>query len=77
MKEIKKAIAHIITEVTGKVINQDMERLSWRELGIDSLDLLDIITRCEVQFQIKITDSEASKMFTPNDTDKLVNNKVT
>lgn len=40
---------------------------TWRELGIDSLDRLDLALRCEEDLEVKIPDSRLARFEGPRD----------
>lgn len=76
MKKIEAEIKMIISDTVGKEFNLAPIHLTWRQLGVDSLDLLDIITRCEIQFRVKITDNDAGRLFTLKDMTQLIELKI-
>ncbi len=55
----------VITIVTQK-LNQDKETIvqahSFQDLGVDSLDMVEIIMELEEQFNIEINDEDAEKL---------------
>jgi acyl carrier protein len=46
------------------------------DLGADSLDALNIVLRCEEEFEIDISDDEAEKIVTVADAVRLIETKV-
>lgn len=67
--ELKK----IAKKETGKDISIDD---TFRDLGIDSIDLLDFVMKIENHFDIKIEDAELLKINSIKDVVKILENKV-
>lgn len=68
-EEIKK----IIKDKTGKEVKIDS---NLRDLGIDSLDLLDFIVEAETKLNVQINDEELMSLQTIGDVVKALENKV-
>lgn len=75
MEKLETQVRKIIGDTIGRKVEYVALRLTWRKLGIDSIDLLDIIVRCEIQFNLKIDDLDAGKLFTPQDIVSLIETK--
>ena len=63
-------LARVLT-LTSVVIRRPTPGLpihaTWRSLGLDSLDLLDLVVECEQEFDIAIPDSVMVGLHTPGD----------
>ena len=62
MKNIEKIIFESTDNVDKKKFD---ETKSFKDLGIDSLDLFSIISKIETKFKIKIKDKELDKIDSP------------
>jgi acyl carrier protein len=62
MKNIEKIIFEITDNLDKKKFD---ETKSFKDLGIDSLDLFSIISKIETKFKIKIKDKELDKIDSP------------
>lgn len=49
----------IVAKIAGQPVEVVMLDSSWRALGMDSLDLFELLTQCEMEFGLSIPDSEA------------------
>ncbi len=67
--ELKK----IAKKETGKDISIDD---TFRDLGIDSIDLLDFVMKIENYFNIKIEDAELLKINSIKDVVQILENKI-
>ncbi|AHK22184.1 acyl carrier protein [Candidatus Hepatoplasma crinochetorum] len=67
--ELKK----IAKKETGKDISIDD---TFRDLGIDSIDLLDFVMKIENHFNIKIEDAELLKINSIKDVVQILENKI-
>lgn len=70
---IFEELKQIVSQKTAKEINDNS---NLRDLGIDSLDLLDLIIDVEEKFNIKITDDELLKIESLTDIINLIKNKL-
>ena len=49
----------IVSRIAGQPIEAIKLDSSWRSLGMDSLDLFEFLTQCELEFGVTIPDSDA------------------
>ena len=76
MKEkIELDIINILHE-KGFTDEADLETLLEDELGLDSLDKVELVMEIEKRFNIRIDDSEADKLLTLGDVVNLVDDKI-
>jgi len=73
MQNIFDIIKNIIKKKFGKTVKMDTV-LS--EIGIDSLDVLDLVVDAEEKFNIKIEDEELIRLKTIEDIVDLINKKL-
>lgn len=71
--EIFTELKKIAKKETGKDISKDD---TFRDLGIDSIDLLDFVMKIENHFNIKIEDSELLKINSISDVISILEKKV-
>ncbi|CRX37200.1 / acpA / Acyl carrier protein /:72637 Forward [Candidatus Hepatoplasma crinochetorum] len=71
--EIFTELKKIAKKETGKDISKDD---TFRDLGIDSIDLLDFVMKVENHFNIKIEDSELLKINSISDVISILEKKV-
>lgn len=71
--EIFTELKKIAKKETGKDISKDD---TFRDLGIDSIDLLDFVMKIENHFNIKIEDSELLKINSISDVISILERKV-
>lgn len=68
MSETTRSIDLIIVSLKGG--SEDGEKtlgLTWQQLGLDSLETLDLLVRVEEEFGITIADEAAASLFSPGD----------
>ncbi|RMA78558.1 acyl carrier protein [Metamycoplasma subdolum] len=70
---IKEMVFNQIKELTKVPFD---EKSIIRDLKIDSLDLVILVSKCEEQFQISITDDELMNLKTVGDVIKLIGQKI-
>lgn len=73
MEKIFQKIKELIKNQTGKDITLNS---NLRDLGIDSLELLDFIVKAEKEFKIQIDDSELINLTTIKDIVEAIENKL-
>ncbi len=67
-KEVLEKVRQIIADKLGVDIDEVVEEASLiDDLGADSLDLLDLVTEFEEEFNVKIEDEELEKIKTVKD----------
>ncbi|BDV03342.1 MAG: hypothetical protein HPPSJP_0630 [Candidatus Hepatoplasma scabrum] len=71
--EIFTELKKIAKKETGKVIEKND---TFRDLGIDSIDLLDFVMKIEGHFNVKIEDSELLKINSINDLVLILEKKI-
>jgi acyl carrier protein len=75
-QEILDAIKLIISNQSGFEISDITADKSFADLLLDSLDIIEIIMECEVQFQISIDDEEIYPIVYFDQFGKLILSKV-
>jgi acyl carrier protein len=75
--EIITKLATIVRKVTKSKIEIREETRLIEDLGVDSLDLLEIVMAVEDMFQIKITDQDFSHLATVSAAVTYIQNKTT
>lgn len=70
---IEKLVFGKLTKLTKKPF---MPESQISEIGVDSLDLVELITETEAELDITITDEELVKIVTVNDIIQLLSQKV-
>lgn len=63
----ERQVCIIAARIAGQPCESVSMESSWRSLGIDSLDLFDLLTQCETEFRVTIPDSEAMHFHTVGD----------
>ena len=61
-QEIEEQILNIVSEVMGTQKDKLALSTSFKDLGADSLTILDIMMKCEDTFQITISDEETENI---------------
>lgn len=76
MSNIAERLKHILVEQGIKPVEiEETSRLE-DDLGLDSLDVVEVVMAAEEEFEIEITDEEAEKLTTFGDAVKLVDSKL-
>ena len=57
----------VCVDMNAGVVTKLADRGSWQAMGIDSLDLLDIVIGCEDAFGLRIPDGAVTRFFTLGD----------
>lgn len=70
---IEKLVFGKLTKLTKKPFTPESQI---SEIGVDSLDLVELITETEAELDITITDEELVKIVTVNDIIQLLSQKV-
>ncbi len=75
--DLEKRIKEIIAEQTGARIEEVVPEASFiDDLGVDSLDTVELVMALEEEFEIEITDEDAEKMLKVKDVIKYIENKL-
>ncbi|MDW3647540.1 MAG: acyl carrier protein [Bacteroidia bacterium] len=75
--ELENQIKDIILEVSDKSIRDYSENAQFKsDLGLDSLDMVELIMICEKDFYITLPDSEWEGLRTPSELIDLISSKV-
>jgi acyl carrier protein len=73
---LQKIVTLIVQEL--KIEPNDVKvNASFQDLGVDSLDMVQIIMKCEEQFGLEIPDDVAEKFHTINDVVDYINERRT
>lgn len=75
-EEIKIRVADIIADGLNVPKLQVTPDMSFKDLGADSLDSVEVIMELEKKFDIKIDDSDAEKVLTVADAIKCVEDNL-
>ncbi|MFA6058922.1 MAG: acyl carrier protein [Taibaiella sp.] len=67
MQEIKSKVHSIVSDALGIPTQNVTETSTWDGLGADSLDVLDVIQKCEDEFGIAIPEEAWHPMETINE----------
>lgn len=71
-QQVFEAILPLITKKFPKATNVTMDTRIMKDLGADSLDMLDVVTDVERMFKIEMTDEEVLEVVTIGDACKVV-----
>ncbi len=71
----KNRALKILTDVLGCEEDDLKDKTTLDELGADSLDVTELVMETEVEFDIKITDDDFSKVETIGDFLRLIESK--
>jgi acyl carrier protein len=72
---MRETLLKILVEQTKKSEDTILKSASWSELGMDSLDTVELVMRIEEDYNIEITDAEASDIKSFADLLALVESK--
>ncbi len=64
-----------VADIGEEELDMDMELID--EIGLSSIDVMDLVSRCEAEFRIKITSRDLRVVYTPGDLADLVEEKLT
>jgi len=64
---LEEPVRLIIAKVAAKEIEQVSLDDPWRKLGLDSLDLFDLLIACEKEFNVEISDAQAINFYRGQD----------
>lgn len=73
-QQVFEAILPLIAKKFPKATNITMDTRIMKDLGADSLDMLDVVTDVERMFKIEMTDEEVLEVVTIGDACKVVKN---
>lgn len=66
MSEDARRLRHLLLEVAPRPVPEELTaELRWRDLGVDSLDLLDLVVRCEDEFGVELPDAVVARLHGP------------
>lgn len=73
---MKEKVVGIVNELQFSVIKSDEDLdTPFDDLGLDSLDVMEIIIKVETDFEINLDDTDLDKTSSVNDLIKAVNDK--
>ena len=73
-KEIFNSLKSIIKDIIGFDVEEMNEQSSlFNDLGLDSLDAVELIMKCEKKYNIKISDNVVKKIHTISDLIDIIN----
>jgi acyl carrier protein len=75
-KEIPEKISEFLVDYIGDNFKYMSYDDNFKDLGFDSLDIIEIVMNAEKEYGIKIEDWEAEKCNTIGDMVELINSKV-
>src|SRR5436309_1373022 len=65
-----------VRALTGMIVRRPTAEVplqaNWRTLGLDSLDVLDLVVQCEQEFDMAVPDSELVTLHSPADLAELI-----
>jgi acyl carrier protein len=67
MNETETRFRALIAGIAHKPAESISLDARWREIGLDSLDLFEVLTACEAEFGVTIPDSQAIHFHRPAD----------
>ena len=75
-KEIPEKISEFLADYMGDNFKYMSYDDNFKDLGFDSLDIIEIVMNAEKEYGIKIEDWEAEKCSTIGDMVELINSKI-
>ena len=73
-EEMEKEIMGWIREVAdGDGISMDMDLMD--DIGLSSIDVMDLVAKCEAAFRVKITSRDLRRVYTPADLADLIESR--
>lgn len=73
-EEMEKEIMEWIREVAdGERISMEMDLMD--DIGLSSIDVIDLVTKCEAAFRVKITSRDLRRIYTPGDLADLIESR--
>ncbi len=75
-KEIPEKISEFLADYMGDNFKYMSYDDNFKDLGFDSLDIIEIVMNAEKEYGIKIEDWEAEKCNTIGDMVELINSKI-
>lgn len=75
-KEIPEKISEFLADYMGDNFKYMSYDDNFKDLGFDSLDIIEIVMNAEKEYDIKIEDWEAEKCNTIGDMVELINSKI-
>ena len=75
-KEIPEKISEFLADYMGDNFKYMSYDDNFKDLGFDSLDIIEIVINAEKEYGIKIEDWEAEKCNTIGDMVELINSKI-
>lgn len=72
---MKETLLKILVEQTKKSEDTILKSASWSDLGMDSLDTVELVMRIEEDYGVEISDAEASEIKSFADLLALVESK--
>lgn len=74
-REMEQKITAFIREHSG-MEEVDLEMDLMDDIGFSSMDVMDLVARCEAAFAVKISSRDLRRVYTPRDLADLVEKKV-
>ena len=73
-EEMEKEIMGWIREVAdGEGISMEMDLMD--DIGLSSIDVMDLVAKCEAAFHVKITSRDLRRIYTPGDLADLIESR--
>jgi len=74
--EIKQELVAAVASILKKTVNDLMDQDTFKELGMDSLDMFEFILKLEDVFMIEISDEEAEQLDSISNTTNYIKEKL-
>ena len=73
-EEMEKEIMGWIREVAdGEGLSMEMDLMD--DIGLSSIDVMDLVAKCEAAFHVKITSRDLRHIYTPGDLADLIESR--
>ena len=76
MEKLEQAVKEELENLGIDVSNATPESKLNEDLGVDSLDAVELVMKLEERFEIKIPDSDSERVETVSDLAKIVGEKI-
>jgi acyl carrier protein len=73
---IFSTVAIIVSQISGRVVQQIHKGTPWRDLGVDEIKFGEIVSACEREYGISIPESAADAALTPGELASAIFSKL-